>query len=45
MNRIVIVQLDLRKRATVSALHSSIDDETSPSTDPGVCSGLYHDVL
>lgn len=27
------------------ALHSSIDAETSPRTEPGVCSGLYHDVL
>lgn len=35
----------LRYKATVSARHSSIDDDTSPSTDPGVCPGLYHEVL
>jgi hypothetical protein len=40
-----MTQVHSRKRATVSALHSSIEEDTSPNTDPGVCSGLYQDVL
>jgi hypothetical protein len=35
----------LRKSATDSARHSSIEEETSPSTEPAVCPGLYQDVL
>ena len=35
----------LQYKATVSARHSSIDEDTSPRTDPGVWPGLYQDVL
>jgi hypothetical protein len=34
-----------QNRATVSARHSSIEEDTSPSTEPGVCPGLYQDEL
>ena len=34
-----------RYKATVSARHSSMDDDTSPRTEPGVWPGLYHEVL
>jgi len=36
---------DSRYNATASARHSSIDDDTSPRTEPGVWPGLYHEVL
>lgn len=37
--------MNSQKRATVSALHSSMDDETSPRTEEDVWPGLYHEAL
>lgn len=34
-----------RKSATDSARHSSMEEDTSPSTEPVVCPGLYQEVL
>lgn len=44
-NILNISLFETRYRATASARHSSIEEDTAPITEPGVWPGLYQDLI